>query len=397
MPIDSGVSRIVSYKAQSTPLTLPSASGAQQIRRVSLTGGLRKDTYRSQEKTGHQQVAHSRHGRRRGEFTLAGELSPGTYGDFFAAMLRKTWAAGVSKSNTDFTSVAADNATSKFTVGASTWVAQGFEVGDVIRFATLSDAGNNAKNFRITALAGVDATVYPAPNTMAADTSFTVTVQGKKLWTPASGHTDDMFALEDWHPLVSKSYRYLDAKPVSLGLELGEDIVRCNWGFLGRNRLRDTTQYFTSPTAETTLPVLTAFSGAIRVAGADVALVTGLNLNIAGNHAAPAVFGSQFAAGVIPGRLGVQGSGSILVDGGTVDDQFDDETEIDLQIFLTTGSEANADFVSLMMPRIKINASDMDDPDTSVTRSFEFEALYNVTPGTGEKQSTLIVQDSAIP
>lgn len=396
MALADGISRIIAYKAQASALTLPGATGAQQIRRVTLTGGLRKDNYQSQEKTQHQQVAHSRHGRRRAEIQLAGELSPLTYKDFFAALLRKTWAAGVSKTEADFTSMAADNGTSKFTVGGSTWAAQGFEVGDVIRFTDLSDAQNNARNFRITALAGVDATVYPAPDTMAADTAFTVAVVGQKLWTPASSHTDDMFTLEDWHPDISKSYRYLDCKPVSLDLELGDAIVGANWGFLGRNRERDVTNYFTTPTAETATAVLTAFSGAIRLYGTDVALVTSLRLNIAGNHVAPGVFGSHYAAGVIPGRLAVQGSGTLLVDGGTADDAFDDETEGDMQILLTTGSEDDASFVSLLMPRLKINASDMDDPDGPLSRSFEFQGLYNVSPATGEKQSTLVVQDSDV-
>lgn len=94
--------------------------------------------------------------------------------------------SNLAKSQTLFTSVAADSSESTFTVGASSWLSGGFAVGDVIVFSSLSESKNNDTPFRITALSGSKAYVSPSPTDMTADTAFTVTRYGLPAYTEVS-------------------------------------------------------------------------------------------------------------------------------------------------------------------------------------------------------------------
>lgn len=93
--------------------------------------------------------------------------------------------AGVTKGHTEFTNIAASNSASKFTVGASTWAAEGFAVGDNLIFSNLLASGNNNRPFRIWGLNGTDAFVTPAPDTMLTDTAFSVVRYGLPDYTAA--------------------------------------------------------------------------------------------------------------------------------------------------------------------------------------------------------------------
>ena len=211
MSLGEGVSCRIAYKAYSTGAIQsnvqpdssinPGATDGQILRRTSSTLSLTKDTYQSAEVRTDRQIGDYRHGVKRVTGSLNGELSPGTYWDFVEAVLRGTGTAAVAKSEAELTSVAADNATSKFTFGGADPVTEGYRVGMVIRFTNLSEALNNAKNFLITDFGGAsnrDVSVHPAPTTMSADTAFNVTSVGKRVFTPASGHVSRKFAIEHY-------------------------------------------------------------------------------------------------------------------------------------------------------------------------------------------------------
>src|SRR6185436_7188110 len=113
---------------------------------------------------------------------ISGELSPGTYSMLFAAALRGNWdITPTSVSNTELTSLAADHSTSTLIAGGGDPVASGLRVGDVIRLTGASEVTNNGKNFTISSFSGASNRtihVYPAPTTMAADTTFTMAGTG---------------------------------------------------------------------------------------------------------------------------------------------------------------------------------------------------------------------------
>ena len=87
MTIAQGVKKVVSYKKQTGLGSPASGSGGQELRRVTSTINLTKDTYQSNEIRSDQQIADFRHGSKQVTGTLSGELSPGTYKDFLQSVL----------------------------------------------------------------------------------------------------------------------------------------------------------------------------------------------------------------------------------------------------------------------------------------------------------------------
>src|SRR5258708_20244716 len=91
MTIATGVGKQVAYKAEVTWGTAPAAGGAQSLRRIMSTLSLRKQTYESQEIATHMQRVAMRHGVRSIGGPINGDLSAGTWKDFFAPALRRTF------------------------------------------------------------------------------------------------------------------------------------------------------------------------------------------------------------------------------------------------------------------------------------------------------------------
>jgi hypothetical protein len=77
MAYATGVAKQLTYKAESTWGTVPAASGAQALRRVTSNLALKKQTYQSNEIRPDYQVSDMRHGVRSVEGSISGELSPG--------------------------------------------------------------------------------------------------------------------------------------------------------------------------------------------------------------------------------------------------------------------------------------------------------------------------------
>ena len=90
----SGVFKQVAIKEETSYGVLPTvATGAQLLRRVDASFNLTKDTYESSEIRADLQTADMRHGVSRVAGTLNGELSPGSYSPYLAAVLKRDFAA----------------------------------------------------------------------------------------------------------------------------------------------------------------------------------------------------------------------------------------------------------------------------------------------------------------
>lgn len=402
MAIQSGVGKKLVYKAETTWGTLAGTTGGQRLRRTSSDVALQKDTYQSNEIRSDFQVADMRHGTRRIAGTISGELSLATYKDFLAAQFRAAWATGVSKSNTEFTSMAADNATSKFTVGGSTWVAQGFKVGDVIRFANLSEAANNSKNFLITALSGVDATVYPTPTTMSADTSFTVAVQGKKLVMAESSHTNDSFTIEHNYADIDVSEVFSGCRITSTRLSLpGTGLMTASFGVVGKDmevKTAGNAPYFTSPTAETSTGILAAVNGRLYIGGTAVAVVTGMELTIDNNISGDPVIGANTVPELFQGRMRVSGQVTAFFENETLLNLFVNETEFQIIAFIEAAGSDPKEFMVINLPRCKSGGAAKDDGEKGLIQNIPFTALIQTSGGasTVYDKTTIALQDSLV-
>jgi hypothetical protein len=146
MALAKGVSKKTAYKKETTWGTLAGASGAKYLRRVTTGFNLKKETYESNEIRTDYQVADYRHGVRSAEGTLSGELSPGSYADFMAAVLAKDFAT-VSAITALTLSIAAAGTLYTVTRSAGDWIVDGVRVGDVIALSggslNVANVGNN--------------------------------------------------------------------------------------------------------------------------------------------------------------------------------------------------------------------------------------------------------------
>ena len=406
MPIATGVAKKVAYKEETTWGTLAGNTGAKYLRRVTADFNLTKDTYQSEEIRTDYQVVDMRHGVRRADGSLSGEFSPGSYQDFFAAALRKAFAAGGVSTGTPTLTVAGTGPSYTITRSTGSYLTDGFKIGDVIRIATASlNAANKAKNLLIVALTATIATVVPlngvalvAEGPSAAIAAGDITAVGKKSYVPETGHLDKSFTIEQFFSDIAQSEVYTGMKVNTVGISIpATGMSTVDFGFMGKDLAQTgTTQYFTTPTASGTSGIFAGVNGVVVFDGAPVAVITDASLNINSNLSDATVLGSNSIADVFDGRVTVDGSMTVYFQDSTVRDKFKDEVEVSLVFALTTSNAANAEFVSIALPRVKINSFSKTDGETGITASCDFTALMNINGGngTGTEKTTVVIQDS---
>lgn len=402
MPTASGLFKQVIFKKEVTYGVVPVAASAQLIRRVESSLDLTKETYQSNEIRPDFQIADFRHGVRRVDGSINGELSPKTYSDFFAASLKRLFTTGVSAAGASIT-IAGAGPTYTVPRAAGSYLTDGFKVYDTIRLSVGTlNAANINKNLLIVGLTATVATVIVVNGSaLVAEgpiATTTVGVVGKKTFTPITGHTDESFSIEHFYTDLAQSEVFSGCKPSTIAVELPPTgLATCNVSFMGKDIVTAASQYFTSPTALTSTTVLAAVNGVVRVGGATVANLTGLSINIDSPQTGEPVVGSNTVPAMYPGRVNVTGQFTAYFDSVTLRDVFINETEIDLAGVFTENNTASAGFVSFAMPRIKVGSASKSDGETGLIQTFSFQALLNTAGGTGTttEATTLVIQDSA--
>lgn len=399
MATASGINKIVSYKKETTFGTLPSASGAQTIRRVSSSFNLTKETYQSEEIRPDYQMQDFRHGVRAVEGTISGELSSGAYSDFLASALARNWTAAT-PSALGSTTIASVTGTYTITRTTGSFLTDGVRVGNCIRLTGFA-TNNNNKNLLVIALTATVATVVAlngatlTPETVASGGTYTVS--GKTTYAPTTGHTDDSYSFESWQSDIGQSEVFTGNKVNTVGIALpATGLTTVELGFMGQDlKQRGTTQYFTSPTAPTTNGIFAAVNGALVVNGEPVALVTAANFNINRNMTSEAVVGSNIKPEIYEGRIVVDGDFSTTYQDGTFAGYFDTEAEISLVVALTANSLPNSEFMSFTLPRLKLSTDTKDDGEKGIVSQNSFQALKG--NGTnGFEATTIMIQDSTL-
>jgi hypothetical protein len=399
----SGLFKQVAYKAETTFGVVPSSGSAQQLRRVTSTLDLSKETYQSNEIRADFQLADFRHGVRRVEGSIAGELSPATYKDFIQCALKRDFTSGASASAVSVT-IAGTGPTYTITRGAGNYITDGFKVGDVIRLSVGSPslAANFGKNLLVVGLTTTVATVITCNgSTMTAEgpiAGTTITVTGKKTFIPMTGHTDKSFSIEHYYSDLVQSEVFSGCKPTSIAIGLPPTgLATIDIGFMGKDVTTASAQYFTAPTAATTTGLLAAVNGVLRVGGSTVATLTGLTLNVASNYSGDPVVGSNTVPFMFAGRVLVTGQATAYFDSVALRDAFINETEVEIIGVFTTTNDAAAPFMAFTLPRVKIGGASKNDGEGGLVQTLPFQALLNTAGGSGttSEQTTIVIQDSA--
>lgn len=378
---------------------LPTVPVGQTIRRVTGNFSLSKESYQSEELRVDHQMVDFRHGVRSVEGSINGELSPGTYSDFIAAALARDFTAGTGE--TGLTVDISDTGAPIYTItrSAGDFLAGDLKVGMVVRL-TGANAANNDKNLLIVAMTATVLSVIvlnggTLVNDLAA-TPVSITAPGKSTYIPSTGHTDVSYTVEEWYNDIQQSEVTTGNKVNTVGISLpATGLVTADFAFMGKDLVRaETTKFFTNPTAQGEDRVFASVSGALIIDGVPVSLVTSLSININKNLTSEAVVGSNVKPTMEYGRILVDGEFSAMLSGKQFADAFRDEKEIALVCALTTGTENDAQFMTITLPRIKINSDTKNDGEQAIVATHSFQALKG--DGTnGFVASTIMIQDSA--
>lgn len=417
----SGIFKQVRYANEST-YNVPVAGGgtSYQLRRVSSQLNPDIATFRSNEIQPDRQVHTFRHGTQQVRGTLRGELSPLTFKDFLAALQGGVWTAGASSSVTGLTYAAPVHGTSRGTITRSSgsWITDGFKLYDVISLTGSTISANNARYMRIT---GESATVLTigdigiagatSNEDLAAGTdggSVTVAVVGQKVTSPDPSDTgsnnagviaDPSMDIEHYYSDINYYELYTGVKPTVARLGLTPNAISTiDFDWMGSSFQNGSGggAYFTAPTAVTTSNSITGTSGVVRLGGVDVALITNLQMTINGGHTVDPVIGSVHIPFVFPGILDINGNMTLLLKDGTIFGDVINETPVDLEFWLTTGTAINSDFMNIHFHNVKLNSNTKDDGPKAIIQNVNFQSIKEQSGGAATiyDNSTMVVQDS---
>jgi hypothetical protein len=403
MTIAQGVAKQTRFKRQAAKGTIATTSAGQILRRTSSVFEQQRESYNTaNEINSTQQLLSERLGPKTITGTVNGILTPGTYSDLIAALLRRDYAAVTAITGASIT-VAGTGPAYTLTRAAGSFLTDGVKKGMVLRLtAGTFNAANLNKNLFVVGVTATVVTVLVANGTaMVAEgpiASATVTIAGKATYVPITGQTAIYYTFEEWMPDVPYSERFIDCRVGQAQFALpGSGNATVQLGVQGLDYQTGTTAYYPAPTTETSFDALVAASGVLQVGGTTVATVTDMNFTVTGNqNVGDPVVGSNVRPDVFVGKVMVTGSFTAYFDGSTVNDTFNNETNSSILACLTNGSGALADFMTFHLPQINVTSSTPQDAETGLKRSYNFTAEYYAAGGAGtdSQQSTIQVCDS---
>lgn len=390
--------------AKQSGLGTPATTGGRIMRRTSSVFTLMRDTYESNEIVSHQQSTGATAGIQKTTGKLDVLLSPLTASLQFASLLRKDFAATSPMASVSVTIGAASGGTYPLSRASGSWLTDGLKIGDVIRLSVGSlNAANISKNLLVTAITSATACSVRPLNGVALVaegpiTGTTVTVVGKKTWAPTSAHTNDYWTCEEAYTDLSKYEQFNDCKIASADVSIpATGNATVSFDIPGLSRTRSTSATIVSPTTETTTNVLTAVNGAVIVNGVATT-ITGAQFKIDGNiSTGEAEVGSNAISDMIRGEIAVSGSFTAKFSATTLQDLYDAQTVVTLVLAVSDGPSATADFVTFVMPAIKLFGDAPDDGEAKeVIRTYPFTAQYNGSGGAAASSHATIcsIQDS---
>lgn len=400
MTIATGVNKLLAFKKQASGLGVLAGTGsAQYLRYVTCGIDLSKDTYTAAEKREDFQTSDMRHGMKKVDGPINCELSGGTYQSFYESALRAAATAIAALTALTLTTVVSSTYTGTITRSAGSFITDGIRKWVAFRVTAGLNAGSLNRNAIVT---NVTATVityvtadgvaaFIAESTVA---SCTITVPGKRIVVPSTGHTDDYYTIEEYHQDITRSRLFQDCKVSTVDTAFpSTGMATVNFGFMGRDMTSAGAAYFVTPTASTTSGIIAAVNGLLLLNGVPVGLVQSGDYKIDGKMSTGSVIGSNLTPDVFEGRVDVMGNLTIYLQDATFIDGFSAETEFSIVFFFTESSAGNAHFQLHAMPRIKLGGAKPDDGEKGLVQTVPFTAL-KITAATGVDGTTVIVQDS---
>lgn len=389
MTLQTAIAVDIAYGAEAAFGALASSASGRLMRRTASSLALSKDSNTSAEIRPDYQVSDLRHGLRKVKGDIRSELAIAAHDDWLAAVLRGGWASGATFAAGAAGVTAAGHA---FTRNAGSWLADGFKVGDVVRWSGLS-AGNDGRSCRVSDLSASVMTVAETVETVAAaNSACSCSVAGRKL---VNGVVQRSFTVEQHFPEAGFSQVFSGCRVGRLELVLpASGFVTATFGVQGRDMtVREGAEapYFSGPQAAASEPALAAVDGTLRLGSRDVAVVTGLNLAVDLGLSGDGVLGSDRLPEIFYGRTSVTGTLTAFVEDAALLKSFDGEEELGLHVLLA--APASTGFLALHLPRLKFTGGDIRvEGAEGLPITLPFQALGRVDGDARFDAATIVLQ-----
>lgn len=400
MPDQTGRNISIAFKAQPT-LGVPATGAGASVFRYSGGSGLnlRKNKIRSSESRSDGQSTLGRHGHRSVEGGYNAPLSLGTFDALLEAIVRGTFDAPLSITNTQMTSITTTANT--IVAAGGSWITQGLRIGDVIRLTGHAQAANNGKNLRIV---GLTATVITVAETLVADatadSTFTIT-RPKKVINPAIP-VRRLFTFEERYEDLDSSELFPDVRVSSLRIRMpAEGEVSLEFGLVGRDMQvleGAASPNFTSPTPTASLGLVAA-DASIRLGSQVITTITALDFALNLNATTQPVIGSMLSRDVYDGNLQpITGTFSAIRDDMEMLKKYLNEEQLALHLLLVEPESEPKDFISVVLPLLTLDGNTKNlGQDGPLIQSIPFEAGKQTNAGGGINDQTMIaIQSSAV-
>ena len=359
MPLQSGQNIAVYYKKQSGKGTPASGAGGTSLPFNDGSAGMsltkQYSTNNQTRKDGQRLI--QRHASRQTGGSYIENLGVGTQNDWLEAILRSTFTASSSVSETEMTSITTTTGT--IVAAGGSWLTDANIVkGDLVKLTNHSTAANNGKWLRVVDVSATTITVPANSLTLdaAADTSFTLTVA--KTLVSGDTPTESYWTIEQYFQDLDKSHTYTDTKVTKLELSIQPNgNILVTWTLMGLDRTSNDTgaaPVFTAVT-DTAVSALVMTTGSIRIGGVDYDVLTGFTLTIDLGGSVPAVLSST-SPDVFLDNATVSGSFTVLMQDLVFDDAFDNETPVDFFIVCSENETDPADFISFYVGNATLTA-----------------------------------------
>lgn len=407
--IATGSQADLGYALESTYGVSPTGPAYKSVRRKSAAGlNLTKDTYDSEEVRSDRMLADSRHGVRRATGDVETEISPGSYDDFFIALLGSAavsganggWTLGAGTSTVDSVTFAA--APTNTITRATSFITAGFRIGDRISIADSVTANNGYATVIGISTNGLVMTVDKA---LATDVgAATITVYGKKALV---GAVYNSFTLERAYRdlTVPKFQSFTGMRVNSAAVSLPPTgLATITWNFLGKDAsaLEDGSASGVANnvpyTASNTNAVLAAVNGVIAISDANgsrtLATVTELNFTVDNQLGGSEVVGQNVIPEALWGNTQmVTGKVTVLFEDEKMYNLFHDEGEASLMFRMDSPASLPGGFLSFTFPRCKFNSGAIGDAvATGLPVEMEFRALLPHSTSTAHNASQIVIQ-----
>lgn len=360
----------IAIKAQSALGTPASGSSATVLRVAGGTRGkLTKTAIESKEIRTDAQRTRGRHGFQQTSGSYDVEVSIGAFDPVLQAVLRGAWDTEITKTQADFTSLTTDANAINLTSGNP--ITLGFRTGDVFQATGLSDAANNGKNLRITALSSTAITTAETLVVNAvADTSCSLIRRGRKVIMPAAGSLAlTYFTIEEYDTDIDQSTVFSDCYFNSVKFSMAPNgMLMATLSWIGTGDITGeatgSSPYFTLPTTPAGVP-MSVKDATLRFGSADLADLTSFDFTVDNGAVAPQVVGAVKSPTVLPGQNSVSMNLGMLRTDLTNLSNYIGETGMSLHLLAVDTSSEPKNFLSINVPFFTLGGVDPAAPSTA--------------------------------